>query len=86
MTGGFRSSLHQLRGTKVKREQVKLDRQTVHVKKTFSYKKIFSNLIYFKSALALISVNVSSVKENVDNEYRRLTQVGKNEIFFFSIK
>ena len=32
MTGGFRSSLHQLRGTKVKREPVKLDRQTIHVK------------------------------------------------------
>ena len=30
---------------------------------------------YLKSALALMSVNVSSVKENVDNEYRRLTQV-----------
>ncbi|CAF4453163.1 unnamed protein product [Rotaria socialis] len=29
---------------------------------------------YFKSALALMSVNVSSVKENVDNEYRRLPQ------------
>ncbi|CAF4114612.1 unnamed protein product, partial [Adineta steineri] len=56
VTGGFRSSLHQLRGTKVKREQVKLDRQAIH------------------STLALMSVNVSSVKENVDNEYRRLTQ------------
>jgi hypothetical protein len=32
VTGGFRSSLHQLRGTKVKREPVKLDRQTIHVK------------------------------------------------------
>ncbi len=32
VTGGFRSSLHQLRGTKVKREQMKLDRQTIHVK------------------------------------------------------
>jgi len=56
VTGGFRSSLHQLRGTKVKREQVKLDRQTIH------------------GALALMSVNVSNVKENVDNEYRRFTQ------------
>ncbi|CAF0758317.1 unnamed protein product [Rotaria sordida] len=56
VTVGFRSSLHQLRGTKSKREQVKLDRATIH------------------SALALMSVNVSSVKENVDNEYRRLAQ------------
>ncbi|CAF4232817.1 unnamed protein product, partial [Rotaria sp. Silwood2] len=56
VTVGFRSSLHQLRGTKVKREQIKLDRATIH------------------SALALMSVNVSSVKENVDNEYRRLAQ------------
>ncbi|CAF3844508.1 unnamed protein product [Rotaria magnacalcarata] len=56
VTGGFRSSLHQLRGTKVKREQVKLDRAIV------------------QSALALMSVNISSVKENVDNEYRRLGQ------------
>ncbi|CAF1017714.1 unnamed protein product [Adineta ricciae] len=56
VTGGFRSSLHQLRGTKVKREAVKLDRQTIH------------------SALALMSVIVSSVRENVENEYRRLTQ------------
>ncbi|CAF4352699.1 unnamed protein product [Rotaria sp. Silwood2] len=56
VTGGFRSSLHQLRGTKVKREQIKLDRATIH------------------SALALMSVNVSSVKENVVNEYCRLAQ------------
>ncbi|CAF4901450.1 unnamed protein product, partial [Rotaria sp. Silwood1] len=56
VTGGFRSSLHQLRGTKSKREQVKLDRATIH------------------SALALMSVTVSSVKENVENEYRRLAQ------------
>ncbi len=35
-------------------------------------------MISFKSALALISVNVSTVKENVDNEYRRLTQVENN--------
>ncbi len=39
--------------------------------------KIFDYFIYLKSALALMSVNVSSVKENVDNEYRRLTQVEK---------
>ncbi|CAF3021227.1 unnamed protein product [Rotaria sp. Silwood2] len=56
VTGGFRSSLHQLRGTKVKREQIKLDRATIH------------------STLALMSVNVSSVKENVVNEYCRLAQ------------
>ncbi len=35
-------------------------------------------MISFKSVLALISVNVSTVKENVDNEYRRLTQVENN--------
>ena len=77
MTGGFRSSLHQLRGTKVKREQVKLDRSTIHVKREFFFLRYFiiSLFVYLKSALALMSMNVSSVKENVDNEYRRLAQV-----------
>ncbi len=80
VTGGFRSSLHQLRGTKVKREQIKLDRQTIHVKKNIFFLKKNTYLIifsfhYLKCALALMSMNVSSVKENVDNEYRRLAQV-----------
>ncbi len=76
VTGGFRSSLHQLRGgTKVKREQVKLDRTTLHVKLKFFSQKPHYFFIYLKSALALMSMNVSSVKENVDNEYRRLAQV-----------
>jgi len=42
-----------------------------------SFIKISDYFIYLKSALALISVNVSTVKENIDNEYRRLTQVEK---------
>ncbi|CAF0761899.1 unnamed protein product, partial [Didymodactylos carnosus] len=59
LTGGLRSSLSnvvQLRGSKVKREQIKLDYQTIH------------------NILALMSVNVSTVKENVEIEYRRLAQ------------
>ena len=34
-------------------------------------------MISSQSALASMSVNVSIIKENVDNEYRRLTQVRK---------
>lgn len=77
MTGGFRSSLHQLRGTKVKREQIKLDRQTIHVNESIT--KSLNHRFPFQSALALMSVNVSTVKENVENEYRRLTQVERDD-------
>lgn len=59
---------------------MKLDRATIHVKwKLFLFVIYF--VVYLQSALALISVNVSTVKENLEIEYRRLAQVKEKRFF-----